>query len=61
VEGLKTTMGYVGWIDKFEGEKGSGKERHFGNQIVKDLRTLGAIPLAKVFTVNIIVAPGDSN
>lgn len=61
VEGLETTMGYVGWIDTFEGEKGSGKERRFESQIVRDLRSLGAIPFAKVSTVNIIVAHGDSN
>jgi hypothetical protein len=41
-------MGYVGWIDTFEGEKGSGKERRFESQIVRDLRSLGAIPFAKV-------------
>jgi amidase len=61
VEGLETTMGYVGWIDTFEGEKGSGKERRFESQIVRDLRSLGAIPFAKVSTVNTIVARGDSN
>jgi len=54
-------MGYVGWIDTFEGEKGSGKERRFESQIVKDLRFLGAIPFAKVFTINAIVAPSDDN
>ena len=61
MEGLETTMGYVGWIDTFEGEKGSGKERRFESQIVRDLRSLGAIPFAKVSIVNIIVAPDDSN
>jgi amidase len=54
-------MGYVGWIDTFEGEKGSGKERRFESQIVRDLRSLGAIPFAKVSIVNITIARGDSN
>jgi len=44
-------MGYVGWIDTFEGEKGSGKERRFESQIVRDLRSLGAIPFAKTTLV----------
>lgn len=48
VEGLETTMGYVGWIGTFEGHKGTGKERHFESQLVTSLRSLGAIPFAKV-------------
>lgn len=47
VKGVETTMGYVGWIDTFEGEKGTGREKVFESEIVKELRDLGAILFCK--------------
>jgi amidase len=52
VKGLETTMGYVGWIGTFEGEKGTGKEGRFDSEVVRELVSLGAIPLAKVTTLH---------
>jgi amidase len=47
VRGVETTMGYVGWIDSFEGIKGTGKERVFESELVREARALGAIPFCK--------------
>jgi amidase len=40
-------MGYVGWIGTFEGKKGTGKERVFESEMVKELQNLGAILYCK--------------
>lgn len=48
VKGYETTMAYVGWIDTFEGIKGTGKERVFESELVREFRSLGAIPIGKV-------------
>lgn len=50
IKGLGTSMAYIGWIDTFEGKKGTGKEKVFESQIIKDFLALGAIPLGKVHT-----------
>lgn len=51
IKGLETTMGYVGWIGTFEGQKGTGKEGKFDSEVVRELFGLGAIPLAKVIAL----------
>lgn len=48
VQGMETTMGYVGWIGTFEGRKGTAKEKVFESELVRELRSLGAIVIAKV-------------
>jgi hypothetical protein len=48
VKGLDTSMGYIGWIGTFEGQKATGKERVVESELVKELNVLGAIPTAKV-------------
>jgi len=40
-------MGYVGWIGNFQGLKGTGKERNFESELVKELRKMGAILFCK--------------
>jgi amidase len=40
-------MGYVGWIGTFQGEKGTGKEKVFESELVRELRDLGAILYCK--------------
>ena len=40
-------MGYIGWIGTFQGKKGTGKEKVFESEMVKELRDLGAIPYCK--------------
>ena len=47
VKGVETTMGYVGWINTFEGKKGTGRERVFESEMVKELRASGAVLYCK--------------
>ena len=47
VEGVETTMGYVGWIGTFEGKMGTGKERVFESEMVRELRNCGAVLYCK--------------
>ena len=47
VKGVETTMGYVGWIGTFEGKRGSGKEFQFESELVRELRSQGAIVYCK--------------
>lgn len=42
VKGVETHMGYVGWIGTFQGQKGTGKERQYESEMVRELRSLGA-------------------
>ncbi|KAI9829175.1 MAG: Acetamidase [Thelocarpon impressellum] len=47
VKGVETSMGYVGWIGTFEGQKGTGRERVFESVLVEELRRLGAVLFCK--------------
>lgn len=47
VKNVETSMGYVGWIGTFEGQKGTGKERVFESEMVRELRASGAILYCK--------------
>lgn len=48
VKGLNTTMGYVGWIDTFEGDKGSPLKGNTESELVRELESLGAVIIGKV-------------
>lgn len=48
VKGADTTMGYVGWIDTYEGDTNPSKVRQGNSQIVKELLWLGAVMYCKV-------------
>ena len=48
VEGYDTTMGYVGWIGTYEGDKNSTKVHKVNSQIVEELLSLGAVLYCKV-------------
>ena len=47
VKGVETTMGYTGWINTFQGRKGTGKEKVFESEMVKELRSSGAVLYCK--------------
>lgn len=47
VKGVETTMGYVGWIGTFQGSKGTGLERKFESELVRELRKMGAVLYCK--------------
>jgi amidase len=47
VKDVETTMGYVGWMGTFEGQTGTGKEKVFESEMVRELRNSGAILYCK--------------
>jgi len=51
VKGMGTTMGYVGWIDTFEGDKASDLKHRAESELVRKLESLGAIVIAKTTLV----------
>jgi amidase len=61
VEGVETTMGYVGWIGTFEGERGTGKEKVFESEMVRELRNVGAILFCKTSVPHTLMAGETKN
>lgn len=47
VRDVETSMGYIGWLGTFQGQKGTGKEKKFESEMVKELRSLGAVLYVK--------------
>ncbi|KAF2485586.1 amidase signature domain-containing protein [Neohortaea acidophila] len=47
VKDVETHMGYIGWIGTFQGQKGTGRERKFESEMVRELRNLGAVLYVK--------------
>ncbi|KAK1808829.1 hypothetical protein LTR12_016807 [Friedmanniomyces endolithicus] len=47
VKGMETCFAYVGWIGTFEGRKGTGKERVFESELIKELVSRGAVVIGK--------------
>ena len=50
IKGLETSMGYIGWIGTFEGQKGTGKEKNVKSELIQELKSLGAVPIGKVIS-----------
>lgn len=48
VKGTDTTMGYVGWIGNYEGDKNPEKVHEVESQIIEELLSMGAILYCKV-------------
>ncbi|KAH8130556.1 amidase signature domain-containing protein [Trichoderma asperelloides] len=61
VKGVETTMGYVGWIDTFEGVKGDARARTFESELVKELRNLGAVLFCKTSVPTTLMAAETAN
>lgn len=53
IKGLETSMAFVGWIGTFEGKKGTGKEKNTESKLIRELYSLGAIPIGKVSFVRV--------
>ncbi|PYI11218.1 acetamidase [Aspergillus sclerotiicarbonarius CBS 121057] len=47
VKGVETTMGYVGWIGTFEGNKDDPRAGVVESELVRELRNLGAVLFCK--------------
>lgn len=60
IKGLGTSMAYVGWINTFEGHRGTGKEKNFESELIRELYSLGAIPIAKTSLVQSLWS-GETN
>ena len=41
-------MAFVSWIGTFEGKKGTGKEKTTESELIRELYSLGAVPIGKV-------------
>ncbi|KAK0670021.1 Acetamidase [Cercophora samala] len=52
IKGLETSMAYVSWIGTFEGKKGTGMEKHVESELVRELYSLGAVPIGKAPETN---------
>ncbi|TVY34670.1 Acetamidase [Lachnellula occidentalis] len=61
VKGVETTMGYVGWINTFQGRTGTGKERVFESELATTLRRLGAILYVKTSVPHTLMAGETMN
>jgi amidase len=58
---VETTMGYIGWINTFEGKKGTGRERVFESEMVRELRKLGAVLYCKTSVPHTLMAGETRN
>ncbi|KAA8644373.1 hypothetical protein EYZ11_001386 [Aspergillus tanneri] len=47
VKGVETTMGYVGWIGTFQGKANDPRKGVFESELVRELRSLGAVLYCK--------------
>ncbi|KAI4107339.1 MAG: hypothetical protein L6R37_001700 [Teloschistes peruensis] len=56
VKDVETTMGYIGWIGTFQGKKGTGQEKVFESELVKELRDLGAVLYCKTSVPHTLMA-----
>ncbi|KAF2211613.1 hypothetical protein CERZMDRAFT_43002 [Cercospora zeae-maydis SCOH1-5] len=56
VKDVETHMGYVGWIGSFQGAKGTGKERNFESEMVREFRSLGAVLYVKTSVPHSLMA-----
>ncbi|KAI5370054.1 putative amidase [Septoria linicola] len=56
VKGVETHMGYVGWIGTFQGKKGTGKEKVYESEMVRELRSLGAVLYVKTSVPHTLMA-----
>lgn len=54
-------MGYVGWLNTFEGKKDTGKERVFESEMVRELRNLGAILYCKTSVPHTLMCGETTN
>ena len=61
IKGVETSMGYVGWIGTFQGEKGTGREKVFESELVKELRNLGAVLFCKTSVPHSLMSGETTN
>ncbi|OAX81289.1 hypothetical protein ACJ72_04366, partial [Emergomyces africanus] len=61
VKGVETTMGYVGWIGTFQGQKEDPRRLVFESELVKELRAAGAVLHCKTSVPATLMCPETVN
>ncbi|OAA75916.1 Amidase [Akanthomyces lecanii RCEF 1005] len=61
IKGLETSFGYVEWIGTFQGKKGTGKEKNIESELIRQLISVGAVPIAKTTLMVSTWAPENDN
>lgn len=61
VKGVETTMGYVGWIGTFQGNKDDPRRGVFESELVRELRALGAVLYCKTSVPMTLMAGETTN
>lgn len=61
VKGVETTMGYVGWIGTFQGNKDDPRRGVFESELVRELRALGAVLYCKTSVPMTLMAGETAN
>lgn len=56
VKGIETTMGYVGWINTFEGKPNDPRYKTEESELVRELRSLGAVLYCKTSVPSTLMA-----
>ncbi|GLA31344.1 acetamidase [Aspergillus phoenicis ATCC 13157] len=59
VKGVDTTMGYVGWIGTYQGKKDDPRHRVAESELVRELRSLGAVLFCKT-SVPVTLMAGET-
>jgi amidase len=61
VKDVETHMGYIGWINTFQGKKDDPRIRTFESEMVKELRSLGAILYVKTAVPHTLMTGETAN
>ncbi|CAG8125344.1 unnamed protein product [Penicillium olsonii] len=61
IKGVETTMGYVGWINTFQGQQGDPRYKTEESELVRELRALGAVLYCKTSVPCTLMTPETIN
>ncbi|TVY35518.1 Acetamidase [Lachnellula occidentalis] len=61
IKSVDTTMGYVGWINTFQGNKDDARKGTLESELVRELRALGAILYCKTSVPHTLMSGETSN
>ncbi|KAK2761812.1 Acetamidase [Arachnomyces sp. PD_36] len=61
VKGVETTMGYLGWIGTFQGNKADPRKGVFESELVRELRALGAVLYCKTSVPTTLMSGETAN
>lgn len=61
VKGVETTMGYVGWINTYQGLRDDPRQANGESELVRELRNLGTVLYCKTSVPTTLMAPETVN